>query len=124
MYCARCGSGLGEEQICSQCGWTFNETDMFIGPYEQPSTGDGAAITSLICGVLSWITAGGCGIVPIVGIIFGMVGLKSRQSEIAVAGIVINVAVLILAILFFAFMTLMAATDMPPPRVGTPGRCC
>ena len=123
MYCARCGNGLEEEQSCVQCGWSRNETEMFVGSVERPSTGDGAAITSLVCGVLSWLTAGGFGVIPIVGIIFGMIGLKSRQSELAVAGIVINVAILVLAILFGTLFVLAILTGgTVTPSSG--GRCC
>jgi len=122
MYCGRCGNSLGEEKVCGQCGWSMNETEMYVGEFEQPSTGNAAAITSLICGALSWATFGGFGVVPIVGIIFGMVGLKSRQPEIAIAGIVINAAVLILAILFIGLMIIGAWSATPSPS--TIGRCC
>ena len=125
MYCGRCGNGLGEEQVCHQCGWSLSGAEMYVGEYERPSTGDGAALTSLVCGVLSWMTCGGFGMIPIVGIIFGMIGLKSRQSEIAVAGIVINAAVLILAVLFIALSIIGTLSGAPvSPAGGSGGRCC
>jgi len=124
MYCGRCGNSLGEEKVCHQCGWSLNDAEMFVREYERPSTGDGAAITSLVCGVLSWMTCGGFGFVPIVGIIFGMIGLKSRQSEIAVAGIIINVAVLILAVLFIALSIIGTLSGASVSPTVSSGRCC
>ena len=105
MYCACCGNDLGEEQLCGGCSWSFGKVDIPDKQLIQPSPGEGAAVTSLVCGVLSWMTHGVFAIVPIVGIISGIMGLKSRQSEIAVVGIIINainVAVLTLyALLIF-----------------------
>ena len=128
MYCAHCGNGLGEEQVCSQCGWSFGEVNILAEQFAQPSTGDGAAITSLVCGILSWMLCGGFVILPIIGIIFGMMGLKSRQSEIATAGIVINVVVLVISALVILLFVAMVASGGGPSSGGggtvVGGRCC
>ena len=123
MYCARCGNSLGEEQICVQCGWLFGEVNIPDEQLTQPSTGDGAAITSLVCGIFSWMACGGFAIIPIIGIIFGMMGLKSRQSEVAIAGIVINAAILVLWILAMLLIAVLAISEAPV-STGGGGRCC
>jgi len=131
MYCARCGGGLGEEKVCGQCGWSFGEVNtkanISAEQLARPSTGDGAAIASLVCGILSWISFGGGGIIPICGIIFGMIGLKSRRSEVAVAGIVINAGIFILAILaimMFAILAMSAGPSAGGSHMAVGGRCC
>ena len=127
MYCARCGSGLGDEKVCGQCGWSFGEVNISAEQLERPSTGDGAAIASLVCGILSWISFGGFGIIPICGIIFGMIGLKSRQSEVAIAGIAINVGIFVLAaltILMFVAIGLSVGSSTGGSHVVSGGRCC
>ena len=124
MYCARCGSGLGEEQICRQCNWSFNEANI---PTEQPtlpSTANGASIASLVCGIGSWITLGGFVVIPVIGVIFGLRGLKSPQSDIAVVGIIINAAGLALSaliVLLFIIVVSSGGTMSPP---GSGARCC
>jgi len=126
MYCARCGNGLGEEQGCKQCGWTVGEMVIPAEQLEQPPVGHAAAMISLVCGVFSWFTLGGLGIVPIVGIIFGRIGLKSQQSELAALGILINTVVLVLAILVFAMLVVAAISGSGPSGIpsGGGGRCC
>ena len=123
MFCSRCGKNLGEEQTCDMCGLPIGEVEIPEGWPGQPQTGEGYAIASLVCGVVSWMTLGGCGIVPIIGIILGIRGAKTRQSGTATAGIIINAAVLVLTILFLVWVALMMWSEAPPnlePRV----RCC
>ena len=122
MFCACCGNELGEGQVCRQCGWSVGEAAMPVGQFEQPQ-GEGAAIASLVIGVVSWSMCFGFGILPLIGFILGVMGLKCRQPGIAVAGIIINAAVLVLFVMIFALLALfgiMGATSFPVSS----GRCC
>ena len=126
MYCARCGNNLGEQQHCGQCGWTYGEINIPAEQLIRPSTGDGCAIASLVCGIFSWMSLGGLGIIPIIGIIFGMIGLKSRQSEVAVVGIAINIAIVVLSLLVILLfgVAVLSGGSAPSSAVVSGGRCC
>jgi len=90
MYCSNCGKVIEPEtSFCIGCGVQLDLPQ----PQETqkpPGTGDGKAISSLVCGVISWITCGGFIILPIIGLLLGIFGLKSRQQGIAIAGICLN----------------------------------
>jgi len=124
MFCARCGNRLEEEQVCVQCGWSIGEIEM---PIEQPKRGGGASIASLVCGILGLAFCGGFFILPLIGLGLGFAGLKSKESETAVVGIILNAIVLVLSVLFFGlFLALWVANANPtPPSLFVPtGRCC
>ncbi|MDR0328377.1 MAG: hypothetical protein LBI05_08795 [Planctomycetaceae bacterium] len=103
MFCARCGRDLGKEQNCGQCGWSVNEIDKFDGL----SSGNGYAIASLIIGIISLTACGGVFFVPIVGLVLGIWGRKSESPGMALAGIILNAAVLILDILLILWILLV-----------------
>jgi hypothetical protein len=85
------------------------------------STGEGPAVASLVIGIISWFVCFGFGFLPIIGLILGVLGLKSRQSGTAIAGIAINAATLIL---FVLIMLLIAIVMMVPQTSVSTGRCC
>ena len=125
MFCSRCGKNLGEESACNQCGSLVAEMGIPGHSSEPPLTGDGFATASLVCGVISWATLGGFFVVPLIGIILGRLGLNSRQSEVAVAGIIINVAVIVMIIMFFLFWALLIWSAGPASGpLSSGGRCC
>jgi len=70
---------------------------------ESLQVGGGKAVASLICGIGSVVTLGGFLIVPIIGFVLGILGLKSNKSGIAIAGIVINVVAFLLCLPLIAF---------------------
>jgi thiol:disulfide interchange protein len=121
MFCARCGRDLGEEQGCIQCGWSVDEIDSPLGDSDQPHTNNGYAIISFICGIVSISLCGGGGVVPIIGLVLGILGHKSDHPGMAKAGIILNTVVLILSIMFFV---LIAMIWLMPPSVIPGGRCC
>jgi hypothetical protein len=69
-----------------------NYTPPPVGQVSIPpsQTGGGTAITSLICGIGSVITGGGLLLLPLIGLIFGILGMKSKKSGIATAGVCLN----------------------------------
>jgi len=98
MYCSHCGRILEEgAAFCIECG-------VAVDAPTPPKTGDGKATASLVCGVVSWLTCGGVAVLPIIGLVLGFGGLKSRQRGIAVAGICINAAAFFMLPLLFALL--------------------
>jgi hypothetical protein len=123
MFCAHCGKDLREEQVCDLCGWSVCETNVSAGQPEQYQTGSGTAIASLVCGIVSWAMCGGGGIVPLIGLVLGISGLKSRQPEIAMVGIILNAVVLVLCVLLFLLFVTVWLT-VPETTAVPGGRCC
>ena|GEM_PF-704744 len=66
-------------------------------PVEVPQTGGGKALSSLVCGIMSLLTCGGLFLLPIIGLILGILGLKSSKKGIAIAGVSLNGVGLVLA---------------------------
>jgi len=123
MFCARCGRDLREMQDCDQCGWSVNEIDSPLGSPAPPRSVSGTAMVSLICAVVSFFTCAGGGVIPIIGLILGIQGLKSEQPGIATAGIILNAAILVvfvLTIMLFGIMWIQS----PMPSGVPAGRCC
>ena len=125
MFCFRCGKDLGEAPVCDQCNSHVAEMGVPDYPSEPPPTGDGFAVASLVCGVISWATLGGLFVVPLIGIILGRLGLNSRQSGVAVAGIIINAAVMVMVVLFIVMWALLIwSTGSASGPLSSGGRCC
>jgi hypothetical protein len=124
MFCARCGRDLGEKQDCTQCGWSVDEIDMPLGTPLPARTGNGHAIASLVCGVVSLYTCGGGFALPIIGLVLGILGLKSEQSGIAAAGIILNAVILVLFVLAVVLLGAMWLMSPAAPAAVPAGRCC
>ncbi|MDR0327796.1 MAG: DUF1559 domain-containing protein [Planctomycetaceae bacterium] len=77
------------------------------GTSSQPQTGNGKATASLVLGIISCCISGGFLILPVIGLILG---LKSKKSGLATAGIWLN-AIAILLFLFFAVPSIQAARE-------------
>ena len=107
MNCSSCGYELTEgAAFCDHCGTPIGEAEPVDTP--QPKTGDGMAVASLVCGIVSWGTCGGFLVLPIIGLFLGIFGLKSRQSGMAIAGIACNAfALLLLIIISLMFSTML-----------------
>ena len=108
MFCLHCGKELAEgTAFCTQCGTPVGQKEITPGEQygemtEPPKTGDGKATASLVCGIISWVTCGGLLFLPIIGLILGMLGLKSNRAGAATTGIVLNATALFLCV-FMAF---------------------
>jgi hypothetical protein len=86
------------------------------------NTKKGLAITSLILGIAGMVLCGLMGVGPVLGLIFGIVGLKRAKNEpheyggssLAVTGIVLNGISLVIALMFFSVLipNIMAARRM------------
>jgi predicted 3-demethylubiquinone-9 3-methyltransferase (glyoxalase superfamily) len=112
MICSHCGKKLDEGKPCDQCNPFVNKletplTSVAFTKLEKPKNNDGTAIAALMLGIVSLLTCGGCGILPIIGFILGILGLKSQKSGIAVGGICLNALALLLGLIalasFFTF---------------------
>jgi competence protein ComGC len=85
----------------------------------QPNTKKGLAITSLILGIAGMVLCGLLGVGPVLGLIFGIVGLKKAKNEpqeyggssLAITGIVLNGVSLVIALMFLSVVipNIMAA---------------
>jgi predicted 3-demethylubiquinone-9 3-methyltransferase (glyoxalase superfamily) len=95
MICPRCGKDLGEENVCDLCGCSA----------EQPPPADGKAAASLVLGIVSLLTCGGCGILPLIGLVLGL-GVKSKPSGTATTGIVLNAIALLLGLIVGFVLTM------------------
>ena len=98
MFCSHCGKELSEGAVfCIHCGVPVNPGGHTFSPFEQPRSGGGSghALSSLILGIVSWVTCGGFLFLPVLGLILGILGLKSPQRGIATAGICLNATVFI-----------------------------
>ena len=108
MFCSCCGKELTERaEFCIHCGTRVGE---MLSPPDQPEpprTGDGKAVASFVCGIVSWLTAGGLLILPCVGLLLGIFGLKSHRSGIATAGICLNATALALLLPLVMLLALL-----------------
>ena len=103
MYCSHCGTILAEQgaAFCVNCGKPIG-----FGAMEPPK-GSGKATASLVIGIVSWLTLGGLLILPIIGIILGIIGLKSARNGIATTGVILNAAALMLCFLILPMLALL-----------------
>jgi prepilin-type processing-associated H-X9-DG protein len=58
--------------------------------FRDSNVGGGKAIASLVCGICSMVFCGGLFILPILGLILGILGLKSKNQGMAIAGIILS----------------------------------
>ncbi len=88
-------------------GYQYNNTQR---PGQQR---DWAAITALVCGILSFpccFTFYGGVVMSIAAIVFGILGLKSSKKSMAIVGIVLGGVALVLTIVVIIFSLQMANT--------------
>jgi hypothetical protein len=106
MFCSHCGKDLTEgAAFCIHCGAPVNPAELSFGQSERPrSEGGGHALSSLILGIISWCTCGGFLLLPVLGLILGILGLKSTQKGIATTGICLNATVFLLFPLLAALL--------------------
>jgi len=91
---------------------------------ESTQAKGGKAIASLVCGIGSLITLGGFLIAPIIGLILGIFGLKSRKSGIAIAGICVNAVALLLIPLFIPMQIALLLPAIQAARGGAQKQIC
>lgn len=78
----------------------------------SPGT-NGMAIASLVCSLVGWV----CAIGPVLGIIFGFIGLnqikKSGQGGrgLALAGIIVGIVAIVLGILWAIFVVIIGVAE-------------
>lgn len=102
MYCYKCGTECGETaRYCKNCGANLTMLHPTAPPAQPPKNGKGFAITSMVCGILSFFYYG---IVPgILAIIFGGIArAKKHKGGMSAAGIICGTLGLILWIFIFA----------------------
>ena len=93
-------------------------------PPSPDGPGRGAAISSLMLGLGSVFTALCCGagaVFALGGLVTGFGGLQSRSRPVAIVGLVLSTAGLMLSLGMLAVMTisLSAQRDLPPRPDGT-----
>jgi type II secretory pathway pseudopilin PulG len=130
LKCFACGFvGWADQETCKKCGATLTaplpETrfDQSPSPVNQPSypqrppqnLKQGLAITSLVFGILNFVTLGLLGLGAITGVILSVVALRKAKQQpgeyggqgFAIAGLTTNLVWLVLA------LPLMAAIAIP-----------
>ncbi|TCU82260.1 exonuclease VII large subunit [Curtobacterium sp. PhB191] len=93
--------------------WTWGATSI-----RRPR---GFGVASLVLGLISAFAAGGFLILPIVGLVLGMIDLRRRPRKAAIAGVIINSLVLVGMVL--SLLLLVAAgmnTPSPSPIPSSP----
>ena len=116
MYCAKCGQKLIDgTTFCTQCGTPAGQTEILGLLPEQPQPGGGKAVGSLVCGIISVLSCGILFPLAIAGLIFGILGLKSTRTGMAIAGICLN-AVSCALLLFVAPMLALLLPAMQAAR--------
>jgi hypothetical protein len=94
----------------------FPEPPAVTTPPAAANDRSGFAIASLVIGVLnmcSWIIPF-CGVIfVIIGLILGFMGLKSKQRNMAIGGIVLNFIALCVALGFLAFFGISWLATLP-----------
>ena len=120
MFCPKCGTQLEDGvKFCPSCGASIQPEQPESAVFETPSytytipenptqpvfnaavinndqentAGNGAAVASLIISIISVVCCC-CGIIAIPGLICGILGLKSKNRGMAIAGIIISAIVL------------------------------
>jgi len=89
MYCSSCGAVIKKNvEICPNCG-------------VKTKDGNGVAMASFILGIVSLVTGGWLLIPQTLGIIFGIMGLKSSKKGIAITGIVLSSLAFMFLIIMF-----------------------
>jgi hypothetical protein len=126
MFCSHCGKELIEEApFCPYCGALGEQ------PAPAKTGNEEKAVASLWCGIvpflpplLAFLLPGILVphtlllpivlLAPVVGLVLGIIGLKSQKSGIATIGICLNVTalVVIVALVFFAFQNLHGRIKM------------
>jgi hypothetical protein len=134
IECPTCGTpdraedrDLGKEWECRRCRSAFVAEPLAPPPDRPPPTdaaGRGAAVSSLMLGLGSLVTAFCCGagvLFALGGLATGFGGLQSRSRPLAVTGLVLSTAGLILSIAAMAFwgIGMSAQRDVPARPDGT-----
>ena len=110
MYCSQCGKENPDNALsCSSCGRPL----AWPGPPAGPPKTSGMAVASLVLGILGFL----CGLPAIPGLILGIVALSQiSQSRgqlagkgLAIAGICVSAAVLLLGLLSVVVITALTA---------------
>lgn len=139
MYCNQCGSqNAPDARFCLKCGaplltgmmsahTPYTSGDYGYSPYDtgyarpgDPAK-DWAAITSLVTGITSALSCF-CGsfFIPILfavllapaAVVFGIIGLKSRQRGMAIAGLILGIVMVLLTIFLILVLIGMSRSHM------------
>ena len=122
MYCINCGKKVkDEDKFCMKCGCKINRINS-TNNNQNKEKADGAAITSLVLGLISLLLVFSLSILVsplyITGLIFGLTS-KSKSGEkkagiiINIINIVISIVVLIIYVILFIIIGVVAFFDKP-----------
>lgn len=118
-YCRTCGAEIEDNAVfCDECGTRqemqqpsinmptkrqMNDTDIYT---ENKIKQSGFGIASFVFGIISIITLGVFYFPEIIGIVFGIVGIKdkSKKHGMAKAGLIMSIASTIILILLFVIV--------------------
>lgn len=133
IECPTCGTpdraddrDLGKEWECRRCRTAY-VAEPVAPPPDRPASSDGpgrgAAVSSLMLGLGSVLTSACCGsgaVFALGGLVTGFGGLQSRSRPLAVVGLVLSTAGLILSIGMMVFLgiSMSAQRDVPVKQSG------
>lgn len=133
IECPACGTpdevpdrDLGKEVECRRCRTGFVAEE--VAPPRDRATarpdGSGAAVSSLLLGIGSVVTAPCCGagaVFGLGGLLTGLAGLNSRSRTVGVFGMVLSTLGLALSLAVMAFFAVVstAQKDVPAKPDGT-----
>lgn len=118
MKCNNCGIEFDDNiNVCPNCGTEIstasgnntsdNKVDKKVNEVKKEKDKGGAfAIISLICGIISVFSCGVLCIPETLGIIMGILGIKSKKKVIAVIGIVLSGFSFIMSIIVILIMVI------------------
>lgn len=112
QYCVECGHAMSlNETACSKCGYVVNEQNFYNKPIQEPSKGEkyDLSIVALICSF----------IVPIVGLVIGLITLNANKGQkneartfsmiaVIVSAVELLLVIAILVIYFILFISMFA----------------
>lgn len=111
MYCKNCGKQIADQALfCVHCGCTTDAPSAYNAPVVPEKTTNHYAIAGFVMTMIGlFFGSGTYEVIPVLGLIFSIVGLVKSKScgsgrGLSIAGIVISLLSIILCIVLIIFV--------------------